>query len=250
MIEFYITAEQKEKLEFVFQAKVSYNYQPQPCIAKGDIAPVIIQGQPKQIVPMKFGMPPKAASEEMQIINARAEGKKNRENKTNKIFPKEIKNNRFFASPLRYQRYIIPVSALIFQTGNKYDYHPYLCHFKNKKKRPFALAAIWDKWMNSNNGEATTGFCLVTVAATKLISDLEQKRAPIILNENQIVSWLSNNTSLNEITGMLEPALEADEEMNAYPVDKRLIQVFDPEIEWLQPIGNSIYEVEKVYRYR
>ncbi len=38
--------------------------------------------------------------------------------------------------------------------------------------------------------------------------------------------------------------------MNAYPIGKRLIEVFDPEIEWLKAIENPIYEMEKVYRYR
>lgn len=44
---------------------------------------------------------------------------------------------------------------------------------------------------------------------------------------------------------MLEQGRNLKEQMNSYPVDKRLIQVFNSEIEWLQPIGNPIKMLRK-----
>ena len=250
MFENYLLIDNKRRIEEVFSAQFSYDYKPLPCISKRDIAPVIVQGNPRNILPLQFGMPPSLANEKLEIVNARAEGKANKQNLTNKIFPKDIKNNRYFAKPMRYKRCIIPASALLFCGGVQYDYDWFITHFINKDYRPFAIAGIWDQWVNQNTGEGHSGFCIITVAASRISSKLGQGRSPLILSKREIGKWLDSNTELGRVTNLMEPNFEEEDAMNAYPIDKTLLKVKNPDFDLLKPIGPKLYKEQKRYEYK
>jgi putative SOS response-associated peptidase YedK len=107
------------------------------------------------------------------------------------------------------------------------------------EKRPFAMAGIWDEWINKKTGEIKRGFAIVTAPANDLMRKIGHHRSPVILNEADEKKWLDLQTPLTEITAMLAPY--PAEEMNAYRVSS---QIKDPEasdFSLLLPIGERIY---------
>ncbi|MEE8487447.1 MAG: SOS response-associated peptidase [Gemmatimonadota bacterium] len=70
--------------------------------------------------------------------------------------------------------------------------------------RPFAIAAIWDRW-NSVEGERSFDSCaLVTTEASKDIAEIHL-RMPVILNHEQVEPWLDPHTNLDDLAALMRP---------------------------------------------
>ena len=79
---------------------------------------------------------------------------------------------------------------------------PFWIHFPGG--RPFGIAAIWDRWSTAA-GERTLESCaLVTTDASEDIADVHN-RMPVILDREQVASWLDPRTNLDELAGLMRP---------------------------------------------
>ncbi|NUM32783.1 MAG: SOS response-associated peptidase [Bacteroidetes bacterium] len=56
----------------------------------------------------------------------------------------------------------------------------------------FALAGLWNEWVNNETGELFKTFTIVTTAADELMEKIHnsKKRMPIVLSETQETEWL------------------------------------------------------------
>jgi putative SOS response-associated peptidase YedK len=105
-------------------------------------------------------------------------------------------------------------------------------------ERPFAMAGIWDEWVNTSTGEVIKSFAIITTAANAVLRKLGHHRSPLILEKENERKWLDITTPLAEITPMLvtPPA----EWMNAYPLSPEIKNPRATGMHLLKPVGERI----------
>ena len=237
----YVIVSKLGKIGISFNAALSpdleESYKPNYNITAGDHAPVILQEDPYRIRMARFGMTPFFSSKDKMIIEARAEGKHNPENMVNYSGAMGIIQAPEFRKPIRSQRCVIIMDCFYDGPGPTRLANPYVFYVRNS--RPVAVAGIYDHWKDPS-GKIITGFSIITVAANHLLRELGCERMPMILRNER--TWLSQSTSLAEVTRSLDPY--RSDLMNAYPVaDLRAVQ--DNSVALVKPIGNKILpEVE------
>jgi len=99
----------------------------------------------------------------------------------------DIEKSRAFRSPFKKRRGIIPASSFIEWQSIKGKKQPYLI----QKDEPLLFAAIWDKW--SDETKTVFSCSVVTTAANSELRELHD-RMPVMLNEEQALAWLDNET--------------------------------------------------------
>jgi len=90
-------------------------------------------------------------------------------------------------------------------------------HEEGKRKYPyyisltsddaFALAGIWDKWLNESTGEVKNTFSIITTTANPLLERIHntRKRMPVILKQEDEKKYLDKSLDANEIDAFLKP---------------------------------------------
>jgi putative SOS response-associated peptidase YedK len=96
--------------------------------------------------------------------------------------------------------------------------YPYYIHLVNNDA--FALAGIWDKWLNTNTGEVKSTFAIITTRANPLLERIHntRKRMPVILKREDENKYLEKDLSASEIDAFLQPY--DDKEMQAHTVSR------------------------------
>lgn len=178
----------------------------------------------------------------MLIVNARSEGDYNKEDFPDFKGAKGITLKPAFRKPIRSQRCRVLASAFI--EGPMYGAlsKPYLVYLRNHKN-PFAMAGIWDTWLNPATLEYINSFSIITTTANSLIKKIGHNRMPVILADNEEKKWLKTDTELSHITRMLN---RYDSKlMNAYPIDPRIKNPLENDKLLIQPIGDKLLNEEE-----
>jgi len=218
-------------------------------VAPGDNAPVITNDKPKELQQFRFGLQPFWSKNPMYLINARAEGDKNKENDPSYKGAKGIVEKPSFRKPIRSQRCLVIADAFIEGTTNERLDKPFVVYIWNKKNMPFALAGIWDTWVDKGTGEILNSFAIITTTANKLLQKLPHHRSPVIFQDREEEQlWLNTETPMAEVTELLRPY--PSELMNAYPISNAIKNPRSKGIELMKPTGQRIvkeynYEFEK-----
>lgn len=211
-------------------------------ISAGQYAHVITDNKPCEIQLFKFGLTPFWAKREMSIINARSEGDYNKEDYPDFKGAKGIILKPAFRKPIRSQRCLVLASAFIEVPVNGGLSKHFLVYLRNHKS-PFAMAGIWDTWLNPATLEYINSFSIITTTANSLIKKIGNNRMPVILSDNEEKKWLKPDTELSRITGMLTKY--NSKLMNAYPIDPC---IKDPEAndkKLIQPVGDKLLNEEE-----
>ncbi len=213
----FVLVRKLEKLEARFNAKAvdGLKYKESFNISPGKASLIIAQDSPKLIKSAIFGLTPFWAKKPMYLINARAEGDKNKENDTNYKGAKDIIIKPAFRKPIRSNRCLILADAFIEGTSLEKLSKPFLIFMKDKIGA-FAFAGIYDDWLNTKNGEYIRSFAIITSVANNLMQKIPHHRSPVILRPSQEKLWLNSNASLNEITNILNPFDSSN--FNAYQI--------------------------------
>jgi putative SOS response-associated peptidase YedK len=214
----------------------SYNISP------GQYAPVITNENPHEIQLFKFGLTPFWAKSEMNLFNARAEGDYNKEDYSGFSGAKGIILKPAFRKPIRSQRCIVIASAFIEGQSTLGLSKPYLIYLRNHQN-PFALAGIWDTWLNPKTGFPENSFSIITTTANSLLRQIGNPRMPVILTDSESKKWINSATPLSRITSMLK---HYDSRlMNASPVDPKIKNPALNDKQYIQPIGPRLLIEEK-----
>lgn len=165
----FVLVRKLEKLEARFNAKAvdGLKYKESFNISPGKASLIIAQDSPKLIKSAIFGLTPFWAKKPMYLINARAEGDKNKENDTNYKGAKDIIIKPAFRKPIRSNRCLILADAFIEGTSLEKLSKPFLIFMKDKIGA-FAFAGIYDDWLNTKNGEYIRSFAIITSVANNL----------------------------------------------------------------------------------
>jgi len=224
-----------DKIENRFQVQINTTPIPESfSVGVGQSSYVITSENPHEIHVFKYGMTPFWAKTPMDLINARAEGDKNKNddpdyNGANSIFLKAA-----FKKPIQSQRCLIIADAYYEWSALK---KPYLVFLQNKE-RPFAFAGVYDRWKNPETGEMLTAFAIITTTANELLQSIGVKRMPVILTKSNEKEWIKSTKHLSQVLGMLNQF--PSQQMNAYPISDLVDNSEINDISMIYPIGNKL----------
>ena len=148
-----------------------------------------------------------------------------------------------FRKAIRSQRCLVIADAFVEGTTTKKLSEPYLV-YRGGNKRPFAMAGIWDEWLDKSTGEITKSFAIITTAPTPLMQKIPHHRSPLVLSQGDEKKWIDKNLALGEVTELLQPF--DDKEFNAYPISTNIKSAKNKEVEVLKPVGDRL---RKEYDY-
>jgi len=147
-----------------------------------------------------------------------------------------------FRKPIRSQRCLVIASGFIQGTAALGLSKPYLIYLRNHQN-PFAMAGIWDTWLNPATGFPENSFSIITTTANSLLRQISNSRMPVILTDSEAKRWINSETPLSRITSMLN---HYDSKlMNAYPISPRIKNPEENDKQLIQPIGSRLLIEEK-----
>lgn len=232
-----------EKAFEIDVSKVVDRFVLSPNVSPSEEALVITSDKPHEAQMFRFGFTPSWAKKKMYVINARSEGDHNKDNDAQYTGAKGIISKPMFRKAIRSQRCLIIADAFVEGTTKAKLSDPYLV-YRSGNKRPFAMAGIWDEWVDKNTGEVVKSFAIITTPANELLQKMPYHRGPLILSQEDEKRWLSSDLPLNEVTAMLQPFDSAD--FNAYPISTGIKASRNKDFELLKPVGDQL---KKEYDY-
>jgi putative SOS response-associated peptidase YedK len=172
--------------------------------------PVISNEDPEHITFMQWGLIPfwtKNQETALEIrektLNARAET----------IFEKS-----YFRQAAQSKRCLVIADGFFeWRHVNKQTY-PYYIRLVDHS--PFALAGLWDRWVNKETGEIQFTFSIVTTRANALLEKVHntKKRMPVILAMEKERTWLDDHLDKDSVQSLLQPYETT--QMEAFPVTR------------------------------
>lgn len=235
----YVEVTDYEVLEkkFNIKVKLDIDFHPNFNIAAGDRAPIITSEDPKSLELGHFGFTPSWSKKKTYVINARAEGNHNKENKSDYTGAKGIISKPFFRSSIRKKRCLVIADAFIEGTTKEKLSKPHLVYLINKQ-RPFAMAGVYDDWVDQETGEIFRSFAIITCPPNKLMQQIPHHRMPVILNDSDYGTYLDQEAPLAEITNLLNPY--DHKLMNAYPISDRIKSPKNKDADLIKPTGERL----------
>jgi len=235
----FVLVDKIEVIEKAFNAKLPVGetlFEPNYNISVGQKSLVITNESPQLLQYFQFGFTPSWAKKQMYLFNARAEGDHNKENDPNFRGAKGIIEKPAFRNSIRSKRCLVIASAFIEGTTAEGLDRPFLVHLKS---RPFAFAGIWDSWTNPENQEMIHSFSIITTTANSLLQKIPHHRMPVILPGHAYHTWLNSNSSLSQITELLQQY--PSDKMNAYPISSSIKSPKSNSAEFLKPLGERLF---------
>lgn len=194
----------KDKIiEEIFDVDIGYEI----ITARYNCAPsqklaVITNEDPKRINYYKWGLIPHWSKDIRignKMINAKAET----------IFEKPA-----FRNAIKQRRCLIPADSFYEWKQDK-EKIPYRILMKDES--PFAMAGIWERWIDAE-GKPLHTFSVITTEANEMMKELHH-RMPVIIDLSNKTKWLASE-STEEVNFLLKPF--SSDRMKAYPISKLL----------------------------
>lgn len=239
----YVVISKISEIEDRFGVQATGPWMPNYNIGPGTSAPVITNDKPKELQFFQFGLTPFWAKKRMYLFNARAEGDHNKENNPEYRGSLGIIKKPAFRKPIRSKRCLVIADCFIEGTSKEKLDRPFVVHLA-KGKRPFALAGIWDEWLDKDSGEIVLSFAIITTTPNKLLQKLPHHRSPVILPRNAEQKWLDSSISLSDVKDLLKPYREGD--MNAYPISTEIKNPRNNNADLLKPTGPAVLSDKKL----
>lgn len=233
----YVVISKITEIEERFGVRAMGPYHPNFNIGPGKTTPVITNEDPDKLQFFTFGMTPFWAAKQMYFFNARAEGDHNKSNDPHYAGAKGIISKPSFRKPIRSRRCLVIADCFIEGTTSEKLDKPFLVHL-TKGMRPFAIAGIWDEWVNKETGEILHSFAIITTTPNSLLQKLPHHRSPVILHREDEKKWLDTTLALAEVTALLEPF--PAEKMNAYPISTEIKNPRNNYRDLLKPTGPAV----------
>ncbi|HSW59081.1 MAG TPA: SOS response-associated peptidase [Dehalococcoidales bacterium] len=174
--------------------------------------PVITSENPDQIDLFNWGLIPfwikdetAAGQIKQQTINARAET----------VFVKPS-----FRHSAATKRCLVLVNGFFEWRHFEKQRYPYYIGLPDHE--PFALAGIWDLWINRRTEEEIKTFSIITTQANPLLEQIHniKKRMPVVLSRETERNWLYQRADKKGLEALLKPY--AAGRLNAFTVDRAI----------------------------
>lgn len=142
-----------------------------------------------------------------------------------------IASNGLFRRPYASKRCLIPIDGFfewkdIHGTGK--DKQPFAIAMRDGS--PFALAGIYDQWLNPETKEVVTTFCVVTCEPNEMMATIHD-RMPVILDPTDYDRWIGPEPDPRDLMKPF-PA----ERMTMWPIGRNVGNVRNNTPDLLDPI--------------
>lgn len=174
--------------------------------------PVITNVEKGQIDMFKWGLVPK-------WIKSKDEALKIRIQTLNCRFETAFEKPSFRSSISKNRCLVLSTGFFEWQDFNKQKY-PHFITTSTHEEGIFAMAGIWESWVDKSTGEILDTFSILTTVANPLMAKIHnvKKRMPVILPPDAEVAWLEEKISKEEILGFNKQFSE--EQMKAHTISK------------------------------
>lgn len=205
-------------------------------IGPGEKGLIICSDTPDIAQMATFGLSPSFSNKQLYLFNARLEGKSNPENNPDYMGTPDIINMPSFRNAIRNQRCLVICDAFIEGPAHEKLKKPYLV-FPRFRKRPFAMAGIWEDWVNKETGEISRTFAIITTPANPLLTRIGHHRSPMVLPPDFEQYWLHHKGIPD-----LHRCLRAQDWdlFNAYPVSADISKIANKDKTLLYPTGETL----------
>lgn len=220
------------------------NFPPRYNIAPTQPVPVILfEGGRRRFLLVRWGLVPswaKAFPGEVEAGSPSGNATKQRKPQSVLINARAetIDEKPSFRGAFRHHRALMPADGFYeWRTTGSGPKQPFLIRRraeKNGDRAPFAIAALWDTWMDSHGSEIDS-CALVTTEANETLAPIHH-RMPVILAEKDWNLWLDPSATEKELKALLRPA--PDDLLEAIPVSTRINSVAndDPSVQTREEI--------------
>jgi putative SOS response-associated peptidase YedK len=229
-----------EEIQRTFRVDLAANASPirSANIGAGKKGLIITQENRSELINSTFGFTPAWADKLKYVLNARAEGDHNQENNWRYTGGKGIIEKPFFRQSIRNKRCLVIADAF-FEGSVAMGLSKPFCVFPSNGQIPMAFAGVYDEWTNPQTQEKTHTFAIITSAAPPgVLEHIGHPRCPVILNTDEVDTWLCANTPLAEITSFLHPNHSIA--LNAYAVSSEIKSPKADGSHLLQPHGEPL----------
>ncbi|PSR56065.1 hypothetical protein AHMF7605_22465 [Adhaeribacter arboris] len=215
----YAESEDVDVLEERFDLQIDQKYKPNYNASPGNVLPVITNKDPKQLTFMKWSILPhwsKTREIKYSTFNAKAE---------------ELTEKPSFRSLITSKRCLVPCTGFYewkdVTTPEKDMFGQPIAKPKTKKEKQiyfinlksdelFAMAGLWDEWVDQKTGEVVPSFTIITTTANELVKPIHPERMPVILTRETEKLWLDDSLSKEQLLALLTPY--ESQEMKAMPI--------------------------------
>jgi putative SOS response-associated peptidase YedK len=127
------------------------------------------------------------------------------------------------------RRGLLPITGFYEYKHVKGKKFPFFIDWNDEEVR--WLACVCDEWKDQERGDVVLTFSIVTTKGNALMAgihnnpELEEPRMPVILEGDDLLKWMSSDTSMEELKQLLKPCDDSD--MKAHTV-KPLRGKFSP----------------------
>lgn len=143
----------------------------------------------------------------------------------------KILQKRALRKPIRTQRCIVPASYYL----TWHDDAPFLCFLE--ETHLFGLAAVFDCFKPNKYDLPLTSSCVLMAPADQRMQPMG-KEMPLILSPESYRSWLSNETSIDEVAKIMNSNFGL---RNAYPIASKAYDSSFNSKEVYKPIGHRLH---------
>ena len=210
------------QLEKKFNLQSSVSWQPTYLARPGESHPVVADRANYQIDTFGWGIPLHVADKIYENVAVE-----------NILQHWKLKQNArsLLLKLIRQRRCLVFANCFMISSENEWQ-KPWCVYLPDQ--RLFTIAAIWNVLPQQGYG-----YALLTQPANHFLRKLNQSRMPLILDEKEMKTWLQSKISYSHITSLLRHVYSSAK-MNAYPIDRKLMQEEHNSKQLLQPIGELI----------
>lgn len=181
--------------------------------------PIVFQESPNKIEEMIWGLIPHWAKDSKignELINARAES---------------LLEKPAFKDSFLKRRCLIPADGFYEWKKEGREKTPY--YIKLKDSSLFAFAGLYDIWQNEK-GQIIKTFTIITTEPNDLVKEIHNRMPVILKRENEKIWINKEEKNVEKLLALLKPY--PPEEMEAYPVSKRVNNPSNDSEDLIKPI--------------
>ncbi|MBE2182163.1 MAG: SOS response-associated peptidase [Anaerolineae bacterium] len=196
------------------------DFSPRYNIAPTQLAPVITNEHPDQLVMYRWGLIPSWAKEisiGAKMINARAEG---------------IDEKPSFRAAFKRRRCLVPATGFYEWQACEDGKHP--MYIQLKQQSLFAMAGLWEVWRDGEGRDLRT-FTIITTSANSFMKNIHD-RMPVILHRDDYAVWLQDEeVPTDALKNLLRP-FDPDT-LTAFEVSKAVNRAVVDSPDLIQPVA-------------
>ncbi len=156
----------------------------------GSFLPVLTIDSTFQAELMKWGLVPhwsKTATVKFSTVNARAE---------------TVQSSPAFRDSFLHRRCLVPCFGFYeWRKNSDGSKTPFLIRLKHQPF--FAMAGIWDYWLDAKQKELNS-YAIITTTANDSMAPIHN-RMPVVLTKQNEANWIDRDTPINTLNSLLKP---------------------------------------------